>query len=108
MSTLNPRAPLTPDELSSLYPSNLQLHLVHVIFRHGIPSPPVLADGGILADILKKTIGERSPVSARFQNTGLSQCRSYSNLQLPQRPVLTNKQQFGRTASLLLNLGRPL
>ncbi|KAG0126982.1 histidine phosphatase superfamily [Tuber indicum] len=50
MTTLDPRPPYSPDELAALYPSNLQLHLVHVIFRHG----------------------ERTPVVSRFQNAGLA------------------------------------
>ncbi|PWW80170.1 phosphoglycerate mutase-like protein [Tuber magnatum] len=44
------RHPYSPDELAALYPSNLRLHLVHVIFRHG----------------------ERTPVVPRFQNAGLA------------------------------------
>ncbi|KAI0011763.1 phosphoglycerate mutase-like protein [Xylariaceae sp. FL0662B] len=49
MTTLTPRPPYTNDELKSLYPANLKLELVQILLRHG----------------------ERSPVSARFQNTGL-------------------------------------
>ncbi|KAK7754198.1 hypothetical protein SLS62_003775 [Diatrype stigma] len=49
MTTLVPRPPYTQDELRTLYPANLELQLVQVLLRHG----------------------ERSPVSARFQNTGL-------------------------------------
>ncbi|KAK4442255.1 histidine phosphatase superfamily [Podospora aff. communis PSN243] len=49
MSTLVPRKPYTEDELRQLYPDGLQLHLVQILMRHG----------------------ERTPVSARFQNTGL-------------------------------------
>ena len=49
MTTLQPRPPYTPDELRKLYPANLELQLVQVLMRHG----------------------ERSPVSARFQNAGL-------------------------------------
>jgi acid phosphatase len=50
MTTLQPRPPYTPDELKKLYPEDLQLQLVQVLLRHG----------------------ERSPVSARFQNAGLA------------------------------------
>lgn len=49
MTTLNPRPPYTRDELGTLYPPGLVLQLVQVFLRHG----------------------ERSPVSARFQNAGL-------------------------------------
>ena len=49
MTTLQPRAPYSQEELRKLYPEGLQLQLVQVLLRHG----------------------ERSPVSARFQNAGL-------------------------------------
>ena len=49
MSTLQPRGPYSQEELRKLYPESLQLQLVQVLLRHG----------------------ERSPVSARFQNAGL-------------------------------------
>jgi acid phosphatase len=50
MTTLVPRAPYTDDELNKLYPPSLTLQLVQILLRHG----------------------ERSPVSARFQNAGLA------------------------------------
>src|SRR6266487_6356201 len=49
MTTLQPRGPYSQEELRKLYPDGLQLQLVQVLLRHG----------------------ERSPVSARFQNAGL-------------------------------------
>jgi acid phosphatase len=49
MTTLVPRKPYTDDELRKLYPERLELQLVQILMRHG----------------------ERTPVSARFQNTGL-------------------------------------
>ncbi|KAJ9134472.1 Phosphoglycerate mutase-like protein [Pleurostoma richardsiae] len=49
MTTLQPRKPYTDEELRQLYPAHLELQLVQVLLRHG----------------------ERTPVSARFQNTGL-------------------------------------
>ncbi|TVY29285.1 putative acid phosphatase [Lachnellula hyalina] len=49
MTTLQPRKPYSQEELKALYPENLQLQLVQILLRHG----------------------ERSPVSARFQNAGL-------------------------------------
>ncbi|KAH8663674.1 histidine acid phosphatase-like protein [Tricladium varicosporioides] len=49
MTTLQPRPPYSQAEIRALYPEGLQLQLVQVLLRHG----------------------ERSPVSARFQNAGL-------------------------------------
>jgi acid phosphatase len=49
MTTLQPRPPYSQEEVRKLYPEELQLQLVQVLLRHG----------------------ERSPVSARFQNAGL-------------------------------------
>ena len=49
MTTLQPRGLYSQEELRKLYPEGLQLQLVQVLLRHG----------------------ERSPVSARFQNAGL-------------------------------------
>ncbi|KAK2630370.1 hypothetical protein QTJ16_001190 [Diplocarpon rosae] len=50
MTTLQARGPYTQEELQKLYPKDLELQLVQVLLRHG----------------------ERSPVSARFQNAGLN------------------------------------
>ncbi|KAJ5359647.1 uncharacterized protein N7496_012060 [Penicillium cataractarum] len=50
MTTLIPREAYSPEELQRLYPKDLKLQLVQVFLRHG----------------------ERTPVSSRFQNTGLS------------------------------------
>ncbi|KAF1996356.1 phosphoglycerate mutase-like protein [Amniculicola lignicola CBS 123094] len=49
MTTFVPRKPYSPEELAQLYPKELELQLVQVLLRHG----------------------ERTPVSPRFQNTGL-------------------------------------
>lgn len=49
MTTHQPRGPYSQEELKKLYPQELELQLVQVLLRHG----------------------ERSPVSARFQNAGL-------------------------------------
>ncbi|KAH9906247.1 phosphoglycerate mutase-like protein [Xylariomycetidae sp. FL2044] len=57
MTSLTPRKPYTNDELKALYPPNLELQLVQVLLRHG----------------------ERSPVSARFQNAGLPAFWPYCN-----------------------------
>jgi len=57
MTTLVPRVPYSEDELKVLYPQGLQLQLVQILLRHG----------------------ERSPVSARFRNAGLSPYWPYCN-----------------------------
>ena len=49
MTSLQTRGPYSQEELKKLYPEGLQLQLVQILLRHG----------------------ERSPVSARFQNAGL-------------------------------------
>ncbi|KAK3401076.1 histidine phosphatase superfamily [Sordaria brevicollis] len=49
MTSLTPRPPYTDDELKKLYPPGLQLQQVQILMRHG----------------------ERTPVTARFQNAGL-------------------------------------
>ncbi|KAL2181843.1 histidine phosphatase superfamily [Thermothelomyces heterothallicus CBS 202.75] len=49
MTSLVPRPPYTDEELRKLYPEGLELQLVQILMRHG----------------------ERTPVSARFQNAGL-------------------------------------
>ncbi|EAA28115.2 hypothetical protein GE21DRAFT_4087 [Neurospora crassa] len=49
MTSLTPRPPYTDDELKKLYPPSLQLQQVQILMRHG----------------------ERTPVTARFQNAGL-------------------------------------
>ena len=49
MTTLQPRPPYTPEELSKLYPHELELQKVQILLRHG----------------------ERTPVNARFKNAGL-------------------------------------
>ncbi|KAF1954784.1 phosphoglycerate mutase-like protein [Byssothecium circinans] len=57
MTTFVPRPPYTKEELSRLYPQELELQLVQVLLRHG----------------------ERSPVSPRFQSTGLWPYWPYCN-----------------------------
>ena len=49
MTTLQPRPPYTADEVSGLYPKDLELQQVQILLRHG----------------------ERTPVNARFKNAGL-------------------------------------
>lgn len=49
MASLVPRPPYSKDELERLYPQNLELTLAQVYLRHG----------------------ERSPISARFQNVSM-------------------------------------
>ncbi|KAK6539905.1 hypothetical protein TWF694_008740 [Orbilia ellipsospora] len=57
MTTLQVKPPYTAEQLKELYPSNLVLEQVQVIFRHG----------------------ERTPVSSRFQETGLPVYWPYCN-----------------------------
>ncbi|KAI1335723.1 phosphoglycerate mutase-like protein [Xylariaceae sp. FL0016] len=49
MTSITPRQAYSKDELQKLYPAGLELQLVQVLLRHG----------------------ERSPISARFQNAGV-------------------------------------
>ncbi|KAF2827889.1 histidine acid phosphatase-like protein [Ophiobolus disseminans] len=57
MSTFIPRQFYSQDEIDKLYPKELELQLVQILLRHG----------------------ERSPVSPRFQNTGLRPYWPYCN-----------------------------
>ncbi|ORY13430.1 histidine phosphatase superfamily [Clohesyomyces aquaticus] len=57
MTSFQPRKPYTREELAQLYPEELELQLVQILLRHG----------------------ERSPVSPRFQNTGLRPYWPYCN-----------------------------
>lgn len=74
MSTHHPPPPYTPDQLQSLYPPNLDLQLVQVLLRHG----------------------ERTPVNARFANTGLGAFWPYCNSMKQLRSaVLNSDNTFG-------------
>ncbi|PVH99688.1 phosphoglycerate mutase-like protein [Periconia macrospinosa] len=57
MTSFIPRQPYSQEELARLYPKELELQLVQVLLRHG----------------------ERTPVSPRFQNTGLWPYWPYCN-----------------------------
>lgn len=57
MATLSIRPPYTDDELAKSYPKHLELQQVQILLRHG----------------------ERTPVSARFENAGLSANWPYCN-----------------------------
>lgn len=57
MASHVPRSPYTPQELEKLYPPTLRLEQAQIILRHG----------------------ERTPVSARFQNAGLAPYWPYCN-----------------------------
>ncbi|KAH7080921.1 histidine phosphatase superfamily [Paraphoma chrysanthemicola] len=57
MTTFVPRQSYSQEELDKLYPKELELQLVQILLRHG----------------------ERSPVSPRFQNTGLRPYWPYCN-----------------------------
>ncbi|KAL4934535.1 putative acid phosphatase [Aspergillus undulatus] len=58
MTTLIPRGPYSQDEINNLYPKELKLQLVQVFLRHG----------------------ERTPVSSRFENAGLTPYWPYCNV----------------------------
>ncbi|KAF2461930.1 histidine phosphatase superfamily [Lineolata rhizophorae] len=74
MTTLTPRGPYTEEELEKLYPRNLQLQLVQVLLRHG----------------------ERSPVSARFRNHGLTPYWPYCNSARQLTGVIMSTQDWSR------------
>lgn len=78
MTSLNPRPPYTEDELRRLYPPHLELQLVQVLMRHG----------------------ERSPVSARFQNTGLPAFWPYCSAVKQLRSAVLEGAPDGRFAAL--------
>ncbi|PHH62548.1 hypothetical protein CDD81_6934 [Ophiocordyceps australis] len=68
MSTLTPRPPYSDAELAGLYPPHLQLRLVQVLLRHG----------------------ERTPVGARFANTGLAAFWPYCSAVRHMRSVVSD------------------
>lgn len=78
MTTHNPRSPYTQEELTKLYPSNLELRLVQVLLRHG----------------------ERTPVSARFQSAGLAPYWPYCNAAKRLRSVAYTPQDVSEWDSL--------
>jgi hypothetical protein len=76
MTSLVPRPPYSPEELERLYPKDLELQLVQILLRHG----------------------ERSPVTARFQNACFLRAKfSCGLLLIMPRPVSLH---IGRTAML--------
>lgn len=77
MTTLSPRSPYTQEELKQLYPEHLQLQFVQVLLRHG----------------------ERSPVSARFQNAGLPSYWPYCSV-ARQMVSATYEQRDGKWSDL--------
>ncbi|KAF1811500.1 histidine acid phosphatase-like protein [Eremomyces bilateralis CBS 781.70] len=78
MTSLVPREPYTADELRSLYPEGLELQLVQVLLRHG----------------------ERTPVSARFQNTGLHGHWPYCNAARTLTSAVLSTSDFSKWGSL--------
>ncbi|EUC49474.1 hypothetical protein COCMIDRAFT_84572 [Bipolaris oryzae ATCC 44560] len=74
MTTLVPRQPYSKDELEKLYPRELELQLVQILLRHG----------------------ERSPVSPRFQNTGLPAYWPYCNSARQLTSVILNTKDFSK------------
>ncbi|KFY50314.1 hypothetical protein V496_09423 [Pseudogymnoascus sp. VKM F-4515 (FW-2607)] len=75
MTSLRPRAPYSDEELAKLYPNSLKLQQVQVLLRHG----------------------ERSPVSARFQNAGLAPFWPYCSVarQLLSATLNSQSSQWG-------------
>lgn len=78
MTTHHPRPAYTQEELSKLYPDNLELRLVQVLLRHG----------------------ERAPVSARFQSAGLAPYWPYCNAAKRLRSVAYTPQDVSEWDSL--------
>lgn len=74
MTTLQPRKPYTEDELRTLYPSGLELQQVQVLLRHG----------------------ERTPVSPRFQNAGLSAFWPYCSALRHMRDAVLERAEDGK------------
>ncbi|KAF2843668.1 phosphoglycerate mutase-like protein [Patellaria atrata CBS 101060] len=72
MTTLIPRSPYTKEELDKLYPKDLQIQLVQILLRHG----------------------ERTPVSARFQNAGLAPYWPYCSAAKQIKSVILNNKDF--------------
>ncbi|KAL2259629.1 hypothetical protein VTK26DRAFT_6634 [Humicola hyalothermophila] len=68
MTSLVPRKRYTDEELRKLYPEGLELQLVQVLMRHG----------------------ERTPVSARFQNAGLKPFWPYCSSVRHMKSVILN------------------
>lgn len=74
MTSLIPRKAYTADEIHKLYPPGLQLQQVQVLMRHG----------------------ERTPVSHRFQSTGLQAFWPYCRaLRTMRSPVLEDAKDGG-------------
>lgn len=74
MTTLQPRPPYTQEELRTLYPSDLELQQVQVLLRHG----------------------ERTPVSPRFQNAGLSAFWPYCSALRHMRDAVLERGKDGK------------
>lgn len=74
MTTLQPRKPYTEEELRRLYPDSLELQQVQVLLRHG----------------------ERTPVSPRFQNAGLSAFWPYCSALQHMRDAVLERGEDGK------------
>ncbi|KAF1927214.1 phosphoglycerate mutase-like protein [Didymella exigua CBS 183.55] len=72
MTTHIPRAFYSQEELDRLYPKELELQLVQILLRHG----------------------ERTPVSPRFQNTGLQPYWPYCNAARQLSSVIMSTKDF--------------
>lgn len=74
MTALQPRQPYTEDELRRLYPAGLELAQVQILLRHG----------------------ERTPVSARFQNAGLQAYWPYCSVARHMRNAVLERGPDGK------------
>ncbi|KAF1942959.1 phosphoglycerate mutase-like protein [Clathrospora elynae] len=74
MTTLIPRQFYSQEELDKLYPKELELQLVQILLRHG----------------------ERTPVSPRFQNTGVPPYWPYCNSARQLTSVILNTKDFSK------------
>lgn len=77
MSTLEPRPAYSADELRTLYPKELKLQLVQVLLRHG----------------------ERTPVTARFANTGLPAFWPYCSVVRQLRSAILDENHSSSASS---------
>jgi len=86
MTSLVPRKPYTDEELRKLYPTGLELRQVQVLMRHG----------------------ERTPVSARFQNAGLNPFWPYCSVARHMKSAVLTKGFDGSQPADLLEWKRRL
>ncbi|KAL8347365.1 hypothetical protein RB601_003157 [Gaeumannomyces tritici] len=86
MTALQPKPPYTDEELRRLYPAGLELQQVQVLMRHG----------------------ERTPVSARFQNAGLPPFWPYCSIARQLKSAVLQGADAGETPFSTLEWKRRL